>query len=239
MGADFGVMDHLDDLLRCIENALADNFPRVKLKYRPGWDLNMLMNVRSHFPKDPIHIDCNSGYRMSNLDEFRQIDEFNLEMIEQPLQHNDLLDHATLQRCIRTPICLDESITGLDTARQAIEMQSCQYINVKPGRVGGLTTAVQIHDICFKAGIPCWVGGMLESGIGAAHCTALAMLNNFTYPADIFPSSRFYENDLAATPLELIKDTDGIQSVRAPEQIPLPNLDRLNKWTVQNAVISL
>tara|TARA_B100000749_G_scaffold263797_1_gene237671 strand:- start:215 stop:745 length:531 start_codon:yes stop_codon:yes gene_type:complete len=176
---------------------------------------------------------------MSNLDEFRQIDEFNLEMIEQPLQHNDLLDHATLQRCIRTPICLDESITGLDTARQAIEMQSCQYINVKPGRVGGLTTAVQIHDICLKAGIPCWVGGMLESGIGAAHCTALAMLNNFTYPADIFPSSRFYENDLAATPLELIKDTDGIQSVQAPEEIPIPNLDRLNEWTVQKAVISL
>ena len=239
VGADFGVMDHLDDLLRCIENALADNFPRIKLKYRPGWDLNILRNVRSHFPNDPIHIDCNSGYRMSNLDEFRQIDEFNLEMIEQPLQHNDLLDHATLQRCITTPICLDESITGLDTARQAIEMQSCQYINVKPGRVGGLTTAVQIHDICLKAGIPCWVGGMLESGIGAAHCTALAMLNNFTYPADIFPSSRFYENDLAATPLELIKDTDGIQSVQAPEEIPIPNLDRLNEWTVQKAVISL
>ena len=118
-------------------------------------------------------------------------------------------------------------------------MQSCQYINVKPGRVGGLTTAVQIHDICLKAGIPCWVGGMLESGIGAAHCTALAMLNNFTYPADIFPSSRFYENDLAATPLELIKDTDGIQSVQAPEEIPIPNLDRLNEWTVQKAVISL
>ncbi len=114
-------------------------------------------------------------------------------MIEQPLAHDDLVDHAKLQAAIATPVCLDESITSLDRAQQAIELDSCRYVNIKPGRVGGLTNAVAIHDACRQAGIPCWVGGMLESAVGARICVALAMLDNFTYPADIFPSSRFYQ----------------------------------------------
>ena len=239
VGADFGVMDNLNDLLDHIEKAIANKFPRIKLKYRPGWDISMLRTVRQRFPNHPIHIDCNSGYRLSDLSEFQQVDELNLEMIEQPLQHDDIFDHATLQSQLKTPICLDESITGFDLTRQAIENQACQYINVKPGRVGGLTVAVQIHDICREFGIPCWVGGMLESGIGAAHCTALAMLDNFSYPADIFPSSRFYEKDLAITPLELIKNEDGIPTVQAFEQIPVPDPYRLRECTVDKAVISL
>ena len=238
VGADFGVMDELDDLLTSIQVACDKKFPRIKLKYRPGWDLNVLERVRNSFPDNRFHIDCNSGYRLSDIDEFHQIDDFNLEMIEQPLQHDDLIDHATLQSHIRTPICLDESVTGLDTARQAIKLSSCQYINVKPGRVGGLTVASQIHDLCMEAGIPCWVGGMLESGIGAAHCTALAMMSNFTYPADIFPSSRFYETDLAETPLELITDANGIPSVHAPKEVPSPNQDRLSEWMLEKAIIT-
>ena len=144
-----------------------------------------------------------AGIRSTICGMFQQLDEFELTMIEQPLAHDDLVDHATLQSMITTPICLDESIISVRRAEQAIALQSCRYVNVKPGRVGGLTNGVRIHDICRDGGIPCWVGGMLESATGAAHCTALAMLDNFTYPADIFPSSRFYHEDLSDPPLEL------------------------------------
>jgi O-succinylbenzoate synthase len=157
-------------------------------------------------------------------------------MIEQPLQHDDLVDHAWLQQQIQTPICLDESMTTPRIAEQAIELKSCQFVNIKPGRVGGLTNAVGIHDICRAAGIPCWVGGMLESATGAAHCVALAMLDNFTYPADIFPSSRFYREDLSEPPLVLEK-IDGVPSIRAHETLPEPAPRRLAELTVQRAVL--
>jgi O-succinylbenzoate synthase len=212
-------MDSVDDLLRAIAKAVEEGFPRVKLKFRPGWDLPMLRAVRREFPDHVFHIDCNSGYRLTDLDLFRQIDEFNLAMIEQPLAHDDLNDHAKLQQAIRTPVCLDESITSLDRARQALELGSCRYVNVKPGRVGGLTPAVAIHDLCRSAGVPCWVGGMLESAIGAKLCVALAMLDNFTYPADIFPSRRFYAQDLARPELELVRGPDGAPHVTA-NQVP-------------------
>jgi len=136
-------------------------------------------------------------------------------MIEQPLAHDDLLDHARLQQEIDTPVCLDESVTHPRHAEQAIALKSCRYLNIKPGRVGGLTNAKIIHDLCQKAGIPCWVGGMLESTTGAGACVALAMLDNFTYPADIFPSSRFYHQDLAERPLELTALADGTADIAA------------------------
>ena len=238
VGADFGVMDEIDDLLAGIGEAVDRRFPRVKLKFRPGWDLPMLKAVRDNFSDHTFHIDCNSGYRLADIDLFRAVDEFDLAMIEQPLQHDDLLDHARLQKQIKTPICLDESITHVRAAEQATESQSCQYVNVKPGRVGGLTNAVAIHDACQKSGIPCWVGGMLESAVGAAHCVALATLDNFTYPADIFPSSRFYHEDLSDPTVELVDSEDGIPSVRAFDRLPEPVPDRLERLTVQHAVIS-
>jgi O-succinylbenzoate synthase len=160
-------------------------------------------------------------------------------MIEQPLAHDDLLDHAKLEAEIETPICLDESITSLDRARQAIELGSCSFVNIKPCRVGGLTPAVAIHNLCREHGIPCWVGGMLESAVGAAHCVALAMLDNYTYPADIFPSSRFYREDLAERPLELIRTADGLPGVRPFATLPEPNLIRLAERTLQRATITL
>jgi o-succinylbenzoate synthase len=215
VGADFGVMDSIDDLLRGVAGAVEAGFPRVKLKFRPGWDIAMLQAVRREFPAQTFHIDCNSGYRLTDLDLFRRIDEFNLAMIEQPLQHDDLVDHARLQAAIRTPVCLDESVTSVDRARQAIELRSCRYINIKPGRVGGLTPALAIHDMCRAAGIPCWVGGMLESAVGARFCVALAMLDNFTYPPDIFPSSRFYRRDLAQPELSLTSGPGGVPHVNA------------------------
>lgn len=237
VGADFGVMDSIDDLIQSIGKSVDDGFPRVKLKFRPGWDLPMLREVRKNFPTNIFHIDCNSGYRLSDLKLFQAVDELNLAMIEQPLRHDDVVDHAELQGQIKTPVCLDETISHPDHAALAIRLKSCRYVNIKPGRIGGLTNAVKVHDMCQKAGIPCWVGGMLESATGANLCVALAMLDNFTYPADIFPTSRFYHVDLADQPLELVRDEKGIPSVRAPQRIPEPNADRLAKLTVQDATL--
>ena len=238
VGADFGVMDSIDDLLAGVDDAVRRGFPRIKLKFRPGWDVEMLKSVREHHPDHPVHIDCNSGYRLADLPLFQQVDEFRLTMIEQPLAHDDLIDHAKLQTQIDTPVCLDESISHPRHVRQAIALASCGFVNVKPGRVGGLTNAVQIHDLCRAAGIPCWVGGMLESATGAAHCTALAMLDNFTYPADIFPSERFYHEDLSDPPLTLHQSASGVPSVRAFDTVPQPVPDRLERLTVQHAVLN-
>jgi O-succinylbenzoate synthase len=239
VGADFGVMDTVEELLPQIGSAVEAGFKRIKLKFRPGWDVPMLQAVRREFPTATIHIDCNSGYRLTDLDLFRRLDEFGLAMIEQPLAHDDLLDHAKLQAAIETPVCLDESITSLARARQAIELGSCRWMNIKPGRVGGLTPAVAIHDACRAAGIPCWVGGMLESAVGARICVALAMLDNFTYPADIFPSSRFYRQDLSVPELELAHGPEGPQVV-APE-VPgigtAPDPDRLAACCVAQATV--
>lgn len=238
VGADFGVMDSVGDLLAAVGHAVECRFPRIKLKFRPGWDLDMLRAVRRQYARQTLHIDCNSGYRISDIALFRAIDEFDLAMIEQPLAHDDLVDHAALQAAIRTPVCLDESIAHPRHAEQAIRLKSCRYVNIKPGRVGGLTNAVAIHNLCRDAGIACWVGGMLESAAGAAACIALAMLDNFTYPADIFPSTRFYREDLADPPTLLFQDAQGVPTVRAAERLPEPNPARLRRLCVQQAVIN-
>ncbi|MSR56920.1 MAG: o-succinylbenzoate synthase [Planctomycetaceae bacterium] len=238
VGADFGVMDSVDDLLEAVGGAVDAKFPRIKLKFRPGWDLDMLRAVRRDYPQATFHIDCNSGYRLADLALFRQIDELNLAMIEQPLPYDDLVDHAQLQAAIETPVCLDESVSHPRHAQQALALKSCRYVNIKPARVGGLTNARLIHDLCQQAGIPCWVGGMLESATGAAVCTALAMLDNFIYPADIFPSSRFYTHDLADRPLELVALADGTPGVAAFADIPEPHPSRLEKQCLQRATIS-
>jgi o-succinylbenzoate synthase len=237
VGADFGVMDSVEELLDHVDAAVAQGFARVKLKFRPGWDLPMLRAVRERHPDLTLHIDCNAGYRLSDLPMFREIDRLGLAMIEQPLAHDDFLEHAELQSHLRTPICLDETIAGLRHAEQAIALKSCRMINVKPGRVGGLTVAADIHHLCRASAIPCWVGGMLESAVGASHCVALAMLDNFTYPADIFPSSRFYARDLSEPPIELLTPPGGVPSVRALERLPEPNAELLARQTVQHAAV--
>ncbi len=213
VGADFGIMESIDLLLDTIAVAVDEGFKRVKLKYRPGWDLPMIDAVRNRFPDIVVHVDCNSAYTLRDIAMLRELDNYNLAMIEQPLMSDDLIDHATLQAELKTPICLDESITSADRARKAIQIKACGWINIKPGRVGGLTNALAIHDVCEEMGTPCWVGGMLESAVGAHHCLALATLDNFRYPADIFPSSRFYKNDLGRPELKLA----------APSVIALPD----------------
>jgi O-succinylbenzoate synthase len=205
-GADFGVQDSIDMLLEKIQGAVDDGFKRVKLKVRPGWDLEMLQAVRAAFPHHTFHIDCNSGYTLDDLNFFKQIDKLGLAMIEQPLYHNDLLEHAELQRQIETPVCLDESIESIRAFEWALKLKSCQILNLKTGRVGGLSVAVKLHNMARDAGIPCWVGSMLESGIGAGVLVELATLDNFTYPGDLFPSSFFYRQDLTETELVLNED---------------------------------
>ncbi|MDW7657865.1 MAG: o-succinylbenzoate synthase [Bacillota bacterium] len=196
-GADFGIQESIDTLLALIDEAIKEGYPRIKLKAKPGWDLNMLQAVRSTFPDFTFHIDCNSGYSLADLELFRQIDRFHLAMIEQPLFHADVRDHAKLQASIETPICLDESITSVRVAREAIELGACKFINIKPGRVGGLLPALQINTICREAGIGCWVGGMLETAIGVGICIELATIGNMVYPSDLLPSSFFYEEELS------------------------------------------
>lgn len=201
-GADFGVQDSVDLLLEKVQGAVEAGFPRVKLKMKPGWDLEVMRAVRSTFPNLTFHVDCNSGYTLDDLPLFRQLDQLGLAMIEQPLAHDDLVEHAELQRQIGTPICLDESVKSVRDARLAIRLGSCRVVNIKPGRVGGLQNALDIHNLCAEQGIICWVGGMLESSLGASICVELGTLPNFRYPNDIFPTAHFHRTDLTETRLE-------------------------------------
>jgi O-succinylbenzoate synthase len=236
VGADFGVMEDIDLLLVAIDEALRAGFKRIKLKYRPGWEVEMMATVRRAFPKAIIHVDCNSAYSLADAEMFKELEAYDLAMIEQPLAFDDLYDHSKLQKMLHTPICLDESITSPDKARQAIELKACGWINIKPGRVGGLTNAMRIHDICYQAGLPVWIGGMLESAVGAMHCLALATLPGVAYPSDIFPSSRFYREDLAHPAVEM----SDLSTIRANPGAgiacqPLP--ERLRALTVDRSKV--
>jgi len=234
-GADFGIQDSIDMLLESVQGAVDAGFPRIKLKVKPGWDLEVLKAVTNTFPRMTFHIDCNSGYTLDDLPFFKAIDGMGLAFIEQPLHYADVLDHAELSRQIETPICLDETIVSVKAAEQAVQVKACEYINIKPGRVGGLHNSIAIHDLARDAGIPVWVGGMLESAVGAAVCVELATLDNFTYPGDLFPSSRFYTQDLADPPLEL---TPRVTFEPITGGLPEPDPDRLQKATVQYKQIS-
>ncbi len=233
-GADFGIQDSIDMLLGNIQNAVDTGFPRIKLKVAPGWDLDMLKAVRSTFPKTTFHIDCNSGYTLDDLPFFKAIDAMGLAFIEQPLHYADVLDHAELARHIQTPICLDETIVSVKAAEQAVQVGAAQYINIKPGRIGGLGNSLAVHDLCRDAGVPVWVGGMLESALGGALCVEVATLPNFTYPGDLFPSSRFYTQDLSDPPMQL---TERLTFSPFTDGLPRPDPDRLAAQTVRSKTI--
>ncbi len=240
VGADFGVMDHPEQIYPLVEQAVAEGFARVKLKFRPGWDLPVVQEVRRRFPQLVLHIDCNAGYTLQDLPLFQQLDQFHLAMYEQPLEYDDLVHHARLQQQVQTPVCLDESVRSVHLARQALELGSCRWLNIKPGRVGGLSPARTIAQMAQSHGVGCWVGGMLESALGARHCLALATLPQFTYPADIFPSDRFYEEDLCEPPLELQRNAQGqpvVRPLEAPGVGTQPRKDLLKKWTQQHCLL--
>jgi o-succinylbenzoate synthase len=186
----------IGEAFRQIEAYLEDGYSRVKVKISPGHDLNLIEPIRARFPNLPIMADANSAYTLCDMDVLRALDDFGLMMIEQPLAHDDIIEHSKLQKELKTPICLDESIVTYEDARNAIELGSCRVINIKIGRVGGLKTAKAIHDLSHCHGIGVWVGGMLEYGISRAHNIALASLPGFTIPGDISASSRYWEEDI-------------------------------------------
>ncbi len=197
VGISIGIQPSPEALVQKVREAVSAGYRKAKIKIKPGADVEYVRAVREALGNDvPIMVDANNAYTLADLERLRALDEFNLMMIEQPLAWDDLLQHARLQRELRTPVCLDESITGVDRARDMIELGAGKIINIKPGRVGGFTSSKQIHDLCAENGIPVWCGGMLESGVGRAHNVALASLSNFTLPGDVSPSSRYWQRDI-------------------------------------------
>ena len=196
VGVSLGIQPTIGGLLKRVDHYLALGYRRIKLKIKPGWDLDVVAEVRRLHPDILLSVDANSAYTLEDKDHLKKLDAFDLLMIEQPLNHDDLIDHAKLQSETETPICLDESITGLRRAEQALDLGSCRMINIKVGRVGGYSQALAIHDLCFSKGVPVWCGGMLESGIGRAHNIALASLPGFELPGDISASSRYFARDV-------------------------------------------
>jgi len=186
-----------------IGSYLDQGYRRIKIKIKPGWDVAACAAVRKKYPDLVLQVDANGAYSIGDAETLRALDDFNLLLIEQPFAPYDLWDHAKLQKTMKTPLCLDESILSLDTARAAIEMGSCRIINIKVGRVGGMVEAMAIHDLCQASGIPVWCGGMLESGIGRAHNLHTASLPNFTLPHDLSASRRYYKEDIIDPFIEL------------------------------------
>lgn len=184
------------DALHQIEDYLKEEYQRFKVKINPNQDVELLSEIRRFYPDLPLMADANSAYTLKDIDQLKKLDEFQLLMIEQPLAHDDLIEHGILQKEMKTPICLDESIVTFEDARKAIEYGCCKIINIKMGRVGGLFEAKRIHDLCLERSIPVWCGGMIEFGISRAHNIALATLPGFTIPGDISASSRFWEEDI-------------------------------------------
>jgi o-succinylbenzoate synthase len=191
--------------LKQVEHFLEVGYQRLKIKISPENDMTLLSEIRRRFPDVPLMADANSAYTLEHIPRLKALDQFDLMMIEQPLAHDDIVDHARLQKELKTPICLDESIVTFDDARKAVEMGSCKVINIKIGRVGGLTTAQAIHDFCLSRGIQVWCGGMLEFGVSRAHNIALATLSGFTIPGDISATSRYWEEDITC-PEVFVKD---------------------------------
>lgn len=235
-GVSIGIQDNVEQLLQKIETELAAGYRRIKIKIKPGWDVDVAARVRSQFPHVPLMVDANAAYTVDDAAHLAKLDAFNLMMIEQPLDYDDVSDHATLQRSLQTPVCLDESIHTVRIAKDAIEASACRIINIKPGRVGGHRESVRLHDLCEAHGIPVWHGGMLETGIGRAHNIHLASLPNFSLPGDIAASRRYYQPDLIDPPIE----------VRADGTIPVPTepgigvrivRDRVNQVTERLAVL--
>jgi O-succinylbenzoate synthase len=205
-GVSIGIQPSIDKLLGKISTEVDAGYRRIKIKIKPGWDLDVIRQVRESFPDILLMGDANSAYTLADVDLFKKMDEFDIMMFEQPLHWEDIIDHAELQKHIRTPICLDESIHNVEDARKATGIDACRIINIKLGRVGGHSSVRAIHDLCRDRDIPVWCGGMLESGIGRAHNIALSSLENFTLPGDVSASKRYWAEDLIEPQVEVSRD---------------------------------
>jgi O-succinylbenzoate synthase len=237
VGVSLGIQPDVPRLLERVTRYLNLGYQRIKLKIKPGWDLDVVDAVRNAHPDIRLSVDANSAYTIENQEHLKQLDRFELLMIEQPLPNDDLMDHARLQECMKTALCLDESIVGVRQAKLALELDSCRIINIKVGRVGGYSQALGIHDLCLSGGIPVWCGGMLESGIGRAHNIALASLKGFTLPGDISASSRYFERDIISP--EVTVAADG--TIAVPDGIGLGfevDLDLIKRLTETRVYVS-
>ena len=231
-GVSIGIQTSIESLLEKIAREVAAGYQRIKVKVKPGWDVNVLEAIRTRFPRTLLMADANSAYSLADLAHLKEFDRFYLMMIEQPLGWDDLLDHAKLQKEIATPICLDESIHSAGDARKALEIGAGKIINIKLGRVGGFTGAREIHDLCRARNVPVWCGGMLESGIGRAHNIAMSTLPGFTLPGDVSASKRYWSEDIIDP--EVIVSAHG--TIHVPQTAGLgyvPNEQRIEKLTVR------
>jgi O-succinylbenzoate synthase len=206
-GVSIGIQDSLDELLDRVEVERAAGYRRVKIKIKPGWDIEAVERIRARFSDIPLMVDANAAYTIKDGPRLAELDRFNLMMIEQPLDYDDVRDHAELQRRLRTAICLDESIHSVRAAEEAIALGACRIINIKPGRIGGHGQSIRMHDLAANHGVPVWHGGMLESGIGRAHNIHLSTLPNFSLPGDVAASRRYYAPDLIDP--EIVVRSDG------------------------------
>ena len=237
-GVSIGIQNTPEELERKIEQELAAGYQRIKIKVKPGWDVQVLERIRLRWPKILLSCDANSAYRPTDLAHLRAFDQFDLLMIEQPLWEDDIFHHAALQRELKTAICLDESIRHSRDAAAALELGACRIINIKVGRVGGFSEALRIHDLCRKHGIAVWCGGMLETGIGRAHNVALSTLPNFRLPGDVSASKRYWAEDTVEPEIE-VTPRGTILINNCPGTGYRPKNDLIEKLTVRKETISV
>src|ERR1043166_1334081 len=235
-GVSIGIQDTPDELLEKIRKEVDAGYQRIKIKIKPGWDLNIIQRVRKEFPDIRLMGDANSAYKLADVPLFQQLDQFNLMMLEQPLAHDDIFDHSVLQRQIQTPVCLDESIRSAEDACHAIQMESCRIINVKLGRVGGHARSMRVEQCARDNEIPVWCGGMLESGIGRAHNIAMSTLAGFTLRGDVSASARYWEEDIIEPPV-MVSARGTIKPPDAPGIGFNINLSRIEALTVRKEAI--
>jgi o-succinylbenzoate synthase len=235
-GVSIGLQPAPSALLEKIERELSAGYQRIKIKIKPGHDIALVEAVRARFPDIPLMVDANSAYRLSDAPMIRELDRFKLMMIEQPLAHDDIVQHARLQREIATPICLDESIRSSDDALHAIEVGACRIINIKLGRVGGHMEARRVEQVCRERAIPVWCGGMLEAGIGRAHNIALSTLSGFLLPGDVSASARYWDEDII-DPAVTVTNRGTIVPPSGPGIGFAVKRDRIEKLTVRSKVI--
>jgi len=236
-GVSVGIKSSLDELVATVKKELDAGYQRIKIKIKPGKDLEPVKRLRQEFPKIKLTVDANSAYRLEDWPVLKQFDAYYLMMIEQPLGWEDIYSHAELQKKLSTPICLDECVHTFEQARAAIALGACKIINIKLGRVGGFTGARRIHDLCQQNSIPVWCGGMLESGIGRAHNIALSTLPNFTLPGDVSASRRYWIEDIIEP--EVVVSPQG--TIRVPTGPGIgfePRMDRIEKLTSRTEVLA-
>lgn len=236
VGESIGIKGSIDETLKEIDLRLNQGFRRIKIKIKPGWDVEVVKTIREKFRSIDLMVDANSSYTLDDIETLKELDGYNLTMIEQPLADDDIIDHSLLQKQVKTPVCLDESIHSVEDARRAISIGACKIINIKPGRVGGLLESKKIHDLCQKNNIGVWCGGMLETGIGRAFNIAVASLPNYIYPADMSPVNFFYADDLVKDSFTV--DNQGYVTVPTKPGLGFDVLPaKIDKYTIEKIVL--